>query len=142
MSSEAKLYKIRITCTSKDELSFNNKRVSKDNFRQLKDIKFPEYIYRANIVTRNIIGIKLTTKALEFICNRQVEEDEFKLFITFLKQIGFATKQDNKISYIKVDHNEYIYEYKINSLTKIVKEYGYVRNPLNKSIYQQISIRF
>jgi len=137
-------YKIKINCTSREELSFKTIKINNHTFEEFRDIKYPQYIYRLNFVTRNVTNIKknehFTIKYLEFMCDRLVEDKELIEFIKYMKLLGFDSKNNNKVSLINSDNNTYISEYYFNSLkkSKIVKK---PKNPYNKSIYKQKSIK-
>jgi len=137
-------YKIKINCTSHNELSFKDRKINNHTFKEFRDIKYPQYIYRLNFVTRNVTNIKrnedFTIKYLEFMCDRLVEDKELIEFIKYMKLLGCDSKNNNKVSLIKSDNNTYISEYYFNSLkeSKINKK---PKNPYNKSIYKQKSIK-
>jgi TATA-box binding protein (TBP) (component of TFIID and TFIIIB) len=130
-------YKIKIGCTSEDKLCYNNKKISnknynKPNFEEL--MNKIDYIETALILYKNFK--KFTTKSLEFMCKREISEDEFKTFIKDMKDIGFKSNNDNTIKLIKINDNkpnELILTYKFQLETKEPnEEYIYKKN---KSTY-------
>ncbi len=130
--------KIKIGCTTQEELQINNKKINLKNYNSLGDNKPDKFDYISKIYILQkykFLNNKTTyiRKTLEFICNRDITEEEFVLFIETLKKIGFTSKKDNlKIQYID---NE----------GKIVYNYNYITNkPLipafsnkKKSLYKQ-----
>jgi hypothetical protein len=130
--------KIKIYCTTQEELQINNKKINLKNYNKLneKPDKF-EFVSKIFLLQKyKFINNKTTyiRKSLEFICNRDITEEEFIMFIENLKKIGFTTKKDElKIRYID---NE----------GKIVFNYNFTTNkPLiipafsnkKKSLYKQ-----
>jgi len=98
--------KIRISCTTQDELQINNKKINLRNYTNYVNNKFDNFDYITKIfllqkykfINNKTAYIK---KSLEFICLRDITEDEFQSFIENLKKIGFATKKENhRIQYI------------------------------------------
>jgi predicted transport protein len=118
-------YKIKIGCTSEDELCYNNKKISnknynKPNFEEL--MNNTDYIETALILYKKILYKKFTTKSLEFMCKREISEDEFKTFIESMKKIGFKSNNDNTIHLIKINDNKpskQIFIYNFQSEEKI-----------------------
>ena len=118
-------YKIKIACTTKYDLCYNNKKISnknynRPNFEEL--INNIDYIEIALILYKNIFYKKFTTKSLEFMCKREISELEFKEFIVSMKKIGFESKNDNSIHLIKINDNkpsEQIFIYNFQSEEKI-----------------------
>jgi len=109
-------YKIKISCTSKDELCYNGKKITKYiNLKQLiNEINETDYIEKLILLHKNKHG--LTIKSLEFLCNREISHFEFQIFIKKMKNIGFNSKLDTLIQLIK--QNEIIYNYKFETITK------------------------
>ena len=119
------MYKIKIACTSEDELCYNNKKISKKNYNKLNFEELMnniDYIETALILYKKILYKKFTTKSLEFMCKREISEDEFKTFIESMKKIGFESNNDNTIHLIKINDNkpsEQIFIYNFQSEEKI-----------------------
>lgn len=130
-------YIIKIECTHKENLNFNNNIIRKNsvnNFQNPPDITlgyitniFP-YIKNIGIVYIKIK--KFTKKYLNFFCKNEIElnENEFINFINNIKKIGFNSNNKNTIiSYSKIEKNENdntykyidIYKYYYDSLIKI-----------------------
>jgi hypothetical protein len=130
-------YKIKISCTTKDELCYNNKKISnknynRPNFEEL--INNTDYIETALILYKHKHFKKFTTKSLEFMCKRdnEISESDFKKFIKSMKNIGFKSNNDNTIKLIKINDNkpnELFLTYKFQLETKEPnKEYIYKKN--------------
>ena len=85
-------------------------------------------------------------KTLEFLCNNEIIDDDFKCFIQNMHDIGFYSKYDTKIEFLKLvteTINESvnksvtrIHNYKFQSKTKkIEKEHKNKNKNKNKSTY-------
>jgi len=109
-------YKIRINCSSKNDLSFNNKKISDKSYDDiLIELKPDNYDYLNKIVIsfedyyspENTIIF--TNKYIDIICNKYLTNDEYKLFINTLSNIGFKgnceDKDDYNFNYIINDIN-------------------------------------
>jgi hypothetical protein len=111
--------KIKINCTTQEELQINNKKINLKNYNKLDDKpdKF-EYISKIFLLQKyKFIDNKTTyiRKSLEFICNKDITEEEFINFIENLKKIGFMTKKDNlKIRYID-NEGKVVFNYNFNT---------------------------
>jgi hypothetical protein len=138
-------YIIRIECTHKDNLSFNNNVITKkENILQnppdltLGYISciFP-FIKSIDIVYDKVKTKKFTKKYLEFFCYNEDElnDNYFINFIDVLKRVGFNSNNKNTlITYIKIVNNEeeyidilkyyYISTEKIDVDGKIKKSYN------------------
>jgi hypothetical protein len=98
--------KIKICCTTQDELQINNKKINMKNYSNYVNNKFVDFDYIKKIFLLQkfkFINNKTTyiKKSLEFICSREITEEEFQIFIANLKKMGFATKKENhQIQYI------------------------------------------
>jgi len=102
-------YKIKISCTSFQELCYNGKKISIKNYNQsnLEPLIInTDYINNALILYKIIKKRchSITTKTLEFICNKEISDIEFKCFIQNMKDIGFNSKYDTNIQFIKLDN--------------------------------------
>lgn len=105
-------YIIKINCTGKKDLTFNGIaiRVAKKNLHQSPpDITlgyisciFP-YIKELKILYKTLN--KRTIKRLEFYCENETDlsDEDFIHLIEVLKRLGFASENDMKISYCKID---------------------------------------
>ena len=126
-------YKIKIACTTEDDLCYNNKKISKKNYNKInfEDLmNKTDYIETALILYKNFENF--TTKSLEFMCKREISELEFKEFIVSMKKIGFESKNKNTIKLIKINKNklnELILTYNFQLETKEPnKEYIFKKN--------------
>jgi hypothetical protein len=144
-------YKIKIGCTSEDELCYNNKKISNKNYNRPNFEELMnkiDYIETALILYKQILYKhfkKFTTKSLEFMCKREISEDEFKTFIKDMKDIGFKSNNYNIIKLIKINKpNKLILTYNFQLETKEPnEEYIFKKNKstystqfLYKKIYQ------
>jgi len=121
-------YKIKISCTTKDDLCYNNKKISnknynRPNFEEL--INNTDYIETALILYKHKHFKKFTTKSLEFMCTRKISEIEFKTFITDIKDNGFSSNNDNTIHLIKINDNKpseqiFIYDFQLEEKINII----------------------
>ena len=132
-------YIIKINCTGKKDLTFNGIaiRVAKKNLHQSPpDITlgyisciFP-YIKELKILYKTLNKRKI--KRLEFYCENETDlsDEDFIHLIEVLKRLGFASENDVKISYCKIDKyingknvmrekHEEILAYTFTSLVKI-----------------------
>ena len=92
--------KIRISCTTQDELQINNKKINMKNYLNYVNNKFEDYIIKVFLLQKfKFLNNKTSyiKKSLEFICSRDITEEEFQLFIANLKKLGFATKKENHL---------------------------------------------
>jgi 1,2-phenylacetyl-CoA epoxidase catalytic subunit len=92
--------KIRISCTTQDELQINNKKINMKNYSNYVNNKFEDYIIKVFLLQKfKFLNNKTSyiKKSLEFICSRDITEEEFQLFIANLKKLGFATKKENHL---------------------------------------------
>jgi hypothetical protein len=153
-------YIIKINCTGKKDLTFNGIaiRVAKKNLHQsppditlgyiscifpyIKELKivykkFDKIVYKKfdKIVYKKFD--KITIKRLEFYCENETDlsDEDFIHLIEVLKRLGFASENDVKISYCKIDKidkyingnnvmrekHEEILAYTFTSLVKIVR---------------------
>lgn len=110
--------KIRISCTTQEELQINNKKINLKNYSTYINNKFENFDYIIKIFLLQkykFINNKTSyiKKSLEFICNKDITE-EFQNFIDYLKHLGFATKKENhKIQYID-NEGKVLFNYNYN----------------------------
>ena len=117
-------YKIKIACTSLDELCYDNKIINKKNYNKCKLeelINNYDNINKLLILYKKMNNKNITTKTLEFGCNNEISEINFLNFIQDMKNIGFNSKQDTSIHFIYTQTNESIYKYKFQSIEPIYK---------------------
>jgi len=103
---DIKNYKIKISCTNEEDLNYKKEKCTKkiildDEFKLLMENN--KYIEKGLFLHKT--QEKFTTKTLEFLCNNEISEEDFKTFIQDMKNIGFSSKNDNhRISFINVDN--------------------------------------
>ena len=137
-------FKIRIYCTKKEELLYNNHRISVESNKDFDKINFNkiEYIDSCSVLYK--YKKKFLIKILEFEINKNLNINEIKEFITILKNLNFKSEKDTVVHYIDITNNqEHIYIYKLSYNTlNINKEknkkkklkYNYITIPLYKRI--------
>ena len=133
------MYKIKIGCTDKDELSFGGKKIKKNGYATIiSKLTNNDYIDIIQIVYKKHKKNDFTTKTIEFFINRQLDEIEYILFIAKLKDAGFRSEKDINIQLINTKSNDVIFDYKFTSMCK--NEIIRFNKRKNKSIYttQQI----
>ena len=134
-------YKIKISCTSKDDLCYNNKKISVKNYNKLnleQLINDTDYIEKTLILYKKHNNKLITTKSLEFLCkcDNEISDIDFQTFIEKMINIGFSSNNNTTIHLIKINNNklsEPIYIYTFQSITKkIIKK---TENKPNNSTY-------
>jgi len=129
MNNSINNYKIKISCTSKEQMSYNNKKISKKNYNKLnleRLINTTDYIKKALLLYKNYKtynNVNITTKSLEFICkcNNEISAIDFETFIKEMQTIGFIASKFNTIHLIKIytdKPEETILKYRFQSITK------------------------
>jgi hypothetical protein len=120
-------YIIKIECTHKNNLAFNDNIIKRTNSTSQNppDITlgyisciFP-YIKNITIVYTKVK--KFTKKYLEFICNndRELSDGEFINFMDVLKNIGFSCcNQNTIITYSRINNDKNTDNYKIVDILK------------------------
>jgi len=143
------VYKIRIRCTSMNELSFKGKciGIGKCNsllrqFMNELDVSYvdkivlihrrPAYTDRNNKKKRGF-----TRKSLEFILTDDIDKETFLYFIAFMKESGFASDTDTEIQLIDMDTNDVCYSYHFTSLS-LTKTKKKINTPVKYSYSTQI----
>jgi predicted transport protein len=110
-------YKIKIECTSKDELCYNNEEIS---ININNNLNLKELIDNTNYIN-DFKYINLKTKSLEFNCNSKILDINFKFilknFIKDMQNIGFFSNKDIHIDLIC--NKNIISKYKFQSIIKI-----------------------
>jgi len=136
-------YKIKISCTKKEDLCYNNEKLTITNYNKqnLENlINNTDYIEKSLFLYKTIkIKSKyIQTKSLEFICkyDNEISDIDFETFIKDMKNIDFSSNTKNTIHLIKINgnnQNETIFTYEFESITKkkIIKK---KHNP-NRSTY-------
>lgn len=133
------MYKIKIGCTAKDDLSLCGKKIKTNGYTTIvSKLTNNDYIDIIQIVSKKQEKNDFTTKTIEFFINRELDEIEYILFIAKLKDAGFCSEKDINIQLINTKSNDVIFDYKFTSMCKneIIK----FKKQKNKSIYttQQI----
>ena len=125
-------YKIRINCSSKNYLSFNNKKINNKIYDDIIYALNPEtidYIYKIVISYEDYYSpentIEFTNKYLDIIFNRYINNDEYKSFINNLINIGF------KGNYEDAD------DYNFNNIINEIKNPKIIINETNDYISRQ-----
>ena len=99
------MFKIQINCTNKEDLSFNNKPIKpeiyKDIIQKLQPLNL-EYIEYIQILKKNEKGRSFTKKTFEIFINRELSKEEFKAFIHKLKEIGFYSENGKNIKFNEI----------------------------------------
>jgi hypothetical protein len=119
------MFKIRISCTNLDDLTFNKKKICKKNYNTINNKLQPEnidYITSIIILHKKIKGKKMTCKTLEFICN-EINETQFIEFIQIMKNNDYYSNNNNIIQLI--DNNNIIilnYDFKTCIKTDIIQK--------------------
>ena len=114
------LYKIKINCTDKNNLSFNNKKINENIYNEIKNKLNPN---NDNFIDKIIILYKypnkysyFCVKSLEIICNIKLTEDQFIKYIKKMKNCGFYSINDYIIEFIDLTSYNTIYKYKFDSM--------------------------
>jgi hypothetical protein len=110
---------IRIDCTCQKDLTINNKKINNKSYANSKfSVKSFDFINKVSILYEDSLhsnnDLCFITKTLEFLCNREITEEEFAIFITYMKDNGFISKRkEPKIQFIN-NENRIIYNYDYN----------------------------
>ena len=113
-------FKIRIYCNDKIErkeiMLLKKKPINKKTFNPLI-LRSVEYIESIILLFKTFGGYwdnnnqkfiePFTVKSLEFHCNREISEDEFKKFINRMKSSGYKSKSKinpHKIEFVAIDN--------------------------------------
>ena len=115
------MYKIRIMCTDPNELAFNGKKIKQKSYNNIHNKLQPDnidYIDAIIILYITYYPEFFTNKSLEFLCNKEISEYQFKEFIQKMKEIGFSSKKKSSIQFIDNEGNS-IYNYDFNSCKPI-----------------------
>lgn len=97
-------YKIKINCTHPDNLRIDDRVISK-NRRLYNYIRSKMQLENIDYITKMLIVYKtdsngLESKSIEFIINREIDENEFILFIVKMKDAGFVSLDETNIKFI------------------------------------------
>ena len=108
------MYKIRINCTSGDDLRFEQ--------RKIRPILYPDMVaalepYAMDFLLSIHIEHKKTgpfvKKILDIVCSERIEEEQFVEWIRFMKERGFVSKK-NTIQMVD-DSNTILLHYDFNT---------------------------
>jgi|UniRef100_A0A6C0LVC7 hypothetical protein len=99
------MFKIQINCTTKKDLSFNNKPIKPQIYKEIIQKLQPlnlEYIESIQILYKNERGKSFTKKTFEIFINSELSREEFKAFIHKLKDIGFYSENEKNIKFNEI----------------------------------------
>jgi hypothetical protein len=100
-------FKIKINCTHPNELKIDNYAISKNSqlynyIRSKMQLENIDYITKMLIVYKKDSN-KIETRTIEFLINREIDENEFILFIVKMKDAGFFSLNNRDILFIETD---------------------------------------
>lgn len=101
-------YKIKISCTHTDELSFKGKNIKKTINQKISNmVKEVSYVNRIVLVTRIILTKRKNNikKSLEFYCDDKLDKNGLIELIDKIKQFGFESEKNTKVEFIEVETN-------------------------------------
>ena len=133
-------YKIKIYCTSQEQLLLNDEPISIINKDDINNCLLPDYDDNINeicILYKRIKKNNYTIKSLEIFYNSCITEDEFISYIKYMHYVGFSSQQ-NYIEFINTQTNEIIYKYDFVNI--LPQEIDNVRRNVNKSVYTKSRI--
>ncbi len=116
-------YKIKINCTHPNDLRINDRVISK-NRRLYNYIRSKMQLENIDYITKMLIVYKtdsngLESKSIEFIINREIDENEFILFIVKMKDTGFFSLNNRDIKFIDTTSSRTIFNRNFSSLVKV-----------------------
>jgi hypothetical protein len=133
-------YKIKIFCTSINELSLNDEGINRSIYDEIIYSLCPEdddfidkimilYKYSKRHNIENFV-----VKSLEIICNTRLTKKQFIEYIKKMHDCGFKSKNNAIIEFINMENYETIYKYKFE-LIKSIEIKPRDGNYKNKSSY-------
>ena len=116
-------YKIKINCTHPDNLRIDDRVISK-NRRLYNYIRSKMQLENIDYITKMLIVYKIDSngiesKSIEFIINREIDENEFILFIVKMKDVGFFSLNNRDIKFIDTTSSRTIFNRNFGSLVKV-----------------------
>jgi hypothetical protein len=147
------MYKITICCEYNGEqlMSFNGKSIDtkknptirRDIYKYLKPNRI-SFIKNINILHKDFVEETtkeyrtVSVKKIEFVCNREINEFQFKWFINYLKFIGFESYSDtNTIKFI--EDGEIVFNYNFDDAVPYNSTIR-IRNELSKKYKTQLVV--
>lgn len=138
------MFKIKINCTTIDDLSFYGKKISKQNYNKIVNSLITiedEELERIQIVYKHYK--KTTTKALEIFIKINIEFCDSELvllihkIISKMKASGFYSKNNKIIQLIDIKTNTCVLYYTFTTVIKIDKNdtITYKKNKSHYSTY-------
>ncbi len=117
-------YKIKINCTHPDNLRIDDRVISRRTRRLYNYIKSKMQLENINYITKMLIVYKtdsngLETISIEFIINREIDENEFILFIVRMKDAGFFSLNNRDILFIDTTSSRTIFNRNFTSVVKV-----------------------
>ena len=132
-------YKIKIYCTSRNELTLNNRSIPKCTSIYLQHYLQPNYYTYINeicILSKTVINSTITIISLEIFCNRLISNNEFVNFIYNMYWNGFNS-YGNKIEFINNRINKIIYRYDFVTIQRLpISNWQPKKNNSNYSRYR------
>jgi hypothetical protein len=147
------MYNITICCEYNGEqlLSFNGKSIDtkknptirRDIYKYLKPNKL-SFMKSINILHKDFVEETkkeyrtVSVKKIEFVCNRELTEFQFKWFINYLKFIGFESYSDTNTIKL-IEDGEIVFNYNFKEIVpynSIIR----IRNELSKKYKTQLFV--
>jgi len=119
-------FKIKINCTHPDNLRIDDRVISKNRRHSnvYNYIRSKMQLENIDYITKMLIVYKtdsngLESKSIEFIINREIDENEFILFIVKMKDAGFFSLNNRDIKFIDMTSSRTIFNRNFGSLVKV-----------------------
>ena len=129
-------FKIRIECTSIKQLSFNNKEILKKNEMCVFDSNIKKII-----ILYKTLDKFTTTKTLEFICDKELNKEEFEDFIKTMKDCGFKTTSPKiKIQFINMNTKPFTPLFNYTFMDVKIAELDASSKKKNRSSYKTVTV--
>lgn len=119
------LYKIKIVCTSINDLSFNGYRINRSIYDNMIYHLYPN---EEDFINKIIILYKYSKrhnvenfvdKSLEIICNTKLTENKFIEYIEKMHDCGFQSYNNAIVEFINMENYETIYKYSFNLMEPV-----------------------